>query len=109
MCMRKLMTTAVFAGMAALSLVPSAFADDALYKSLGGKKNIVAVVDEFVGRGAEVADAALRRKRRRVKQYAGGAQEFHGNVHAVSNMPQTAAVCKWLVRGWNRYRATKLL
>ena len=50
--MRTLMTTAVFAGMLALSAVPSAFADDALYKSLGGKKAITAVVDEFVGRVA---------------------------------------------------------
>jgi len=52
MRMRTLMTTAVFAGMLALSSVPSAFADDALYNSLGKKKAIVAVVDEFVGRCA---------------------------------------------------------
>jgi hemoglobin len=52
MRMRTLMTTAVFAGMLALSSVPSAFADDALYKSLGGKKAIQAVVNEFVGRCA---------------------------------------------------------
>src|SRR5207244_417515 len=52
MRMRTWMTTAVFAGLLALSSVPSAFADDALYKSLGGKKAIVAVVDEFVGRVA---------------------------------------------------------
>jgi hemoglobin len=52
MRMRTLMTTAVFAGLMALSSVPSAFADDALYKSLGGKKAITAVVDEFVGRVA---------------------------------------------------------
>jgi hemoglobin len=52
MRMRTLMTTAVFAGMMALSMVPSAFADDALYNSLGKKKAIVAVVDEFVGRVA---------------------------------------------------------
>ena len=50
--MRNLMTTAVFAGMLVLSAVPSAFADDALYKSLGEKKAITAVVDEFVGRVA---------------------------------------------------------
>jgi hemoglobin len=50
--MRTWMTTAVFAGMLAVSVVPSAFADDALYKSLGGKKAITAVVNEFVGRVA---------------------------------------------------------
>ncbi|HLK68585.1 MAG TPA: group 1 truncated hemoglobin [Bryobacteraceae bacterium] len=50
--MRKLMTTVVFAGVLALSAVPSAFADDSLYKSLGGKKAITAVVGEFVGRVA---------------------------------------------------------
>jgi len=43
--------------MLALSPVPSAFADDALYNSLGGKKAITAVVDEFVGRCA--ADARI--------------------------------------------------
>src|SRR5579871_770402 len=52
MHMRKLMTTVVFAGVLALSAVPSAFADDSLYKSLGGKKAITAVVGEFVGRVA---------------------------------------------------------
>ncbi len=52
MRMRTLMTTVAFAGLLALSSVPSAFADDALFKSLGGKKAIIAVVDEFVGRVA---------------------------------------------------------
>src|SRR5215469_9843301 len=52
MRMRTWMTTAVFAGMLALSSVPAAFADDALYKSLGQKKAIQAVVDDFVGRCA---------------------------------------------------------
>jgi hemoglobin len=50
--MRTLMTTAAFAGVLALSSAPAAFADDALYKSLGGKKAITAVVNEFVGRAA---------------------------------------------------------
>ena len=50
--MRNLMTTAVIAGLLALSAVPSAFADDSLYNSLGKKKAITAVVDEFVGRVA---------------------------------------------------------
>jgi hemoglobin len=94
MCMRKLMTTAVFAGMAALSLVPSAFADDALYKSLGGKKNIVAVVDEFVGRcagdsrinsffKADVADPAKLKKFKanlvdQICEAAGGPCKYKG-------------------------------
>jgi hemoglobin len=52
MRMRTLMTRSVFAGMLALWSVPSAFADDALFQSLGGKKAITAVVDEFVGRCA---------------------------------------------------------
>ena len=50
--MRKLLTMAVFAGVLAFSSVPAARADDSLYKSLGGKKAITAVVDDFVGRVA---------------------------------------------------------
>lgn len=49
--MRKKMMTAVL-GFLAMSLGGQLFADDALYKSLGGKKAITAVVDEFVGRVA---------------------------------------------------------
>lgn len=50
--MRKSILNAVFASAATLLSLHTAFADDALYKSLGGKKAIVAVVDDFVGRVA---------------------------------------------------------
>jgi hemoglobin len=50
--MRKSIFNAVFAMAAAMLSTHSAYADDALYKSLGGKKAIVAVVDDFVGRVA---------------------------------------------------------
>jgi hemoglobin len=94
MRMRTLMTTAVFAGMMALSSVPSAFADDALYKSLGQKKAIVAVVDEFVGRvagdsrinsffKADVADPAKLKKFKanlvdQICEAAGGPCKYKG-------------------------------
>ena len=35
-----------------LAIAPMSRADDTLYKSLGGKKAITAVVDDFVGRVA---------------------------------------------------------
>jgi len=41
---------AAIIGLAAMA--PAMFADDALYKSLGGKKAITAVVNDFVGRCA---------------------------------------------------------
>ena len=51
--MRKYTFLAVFAGLIALAPQSrAAGADDALYKSLGGKKAITAVVDDFVGRVA---------------------------------------------------------
>jgi hemoglobin len=48
--MRKYTVLALLAGV--LAIAPMSRADDALYKSLGGKKAIVAVVDDFVGRCA---------------------------------------------------------
>ncbi len=50
--MSKSTWNAAFAVAAALLSTHTAYADDALYKSLGGKKAIVAVVDDFVGRVA---------------------------------------------------------
>lgn len=47
---RKYVSFALLAGL--LALAPQSRASDALYKSLGGKKAIVAVVDDFVGRVA---------------------------------------------------------
>jgi hemoglobin len=94
MRMRTLMTTVAFAGLLALSSVPSAFADDALYKSLGGKKSITAVVDEFVGRvagdsringffKADVADPAKLKKFKanlvdQICEAAGGPCKYKG-------------------------------
>ena len=48
--MRKYTLLALLAGV--LAIAPMSRADDALYKSLGGKKAITAVVDDFVGRCA---------------------------------------------------------
>jgi len=48
--MRKYTLLALLTGV--LAVAPMSFADDALYKSLGGKKAITAVVDDFVGRCA---------------------------------------------------------
>lgn len=48
--MRKYTFLALLAGV--LAIAPMSRADDALYKSLGGKKAIVAVVNDFVGRCA---------------------------------------------------------
>jgi hemoglobin len=48
--MRKYTLLALLTGV--LAIAPMSRADDALYKSLGGKKAIVAVVDDFVGRCA---------------------------------------------------------
>ncbi len=48
--MRKYTLLALAAGL--LAIAPILRADDALYKSLGGKKAITAVVDDFVGRVA---------------------------------------------------------
>ena len=48
--MRKYTLLAALAGL--LAFAPLSRADDTLYKSLGGKKAIVAVVDDFVGRVA---------------------------------------------------------
>jgi len=48
--MRKYTLLALAAGL--LAIAPMSRADDALFKSLGGKKAIVAVVDDFVGRVA---------------------------------------------------------
>jgi hemoglobin len=48
--MRKYTLLALLTGW--LALAPLSRADDTLYKSLGGKKAIVAVVDDFVGRVA---------------------------------------------------------
>jgi hemoglobin len=50
MNMRKYTLLAMLAGL--LTLAPMSRADDTLYKSLGGKKAITAVVDDFVGRVA---------------------------------------------------------
>jgi hemoglobin len=48
--MRKYTSMTLLAGF--LAMAPLSQADDALYKSLGGKKAITAVVDDFVGRVA---------------------------------------------------------
>jgi hemoglobin len=48
--MRKYTLLALLTGL--LAFAPLSRADDALYKSLGGKKAITAVVDDFVGRCA---------------------------------------------------------
>jgi hemoglobin len=48
--MRKYVALTMLTGL--LAFAPQSRADDALYKSLGGKKAIVAVVDDFVGRVA---------------------------------------------------------
>ena len=50
MNMRKYTLLALLTGL--LAIAPMSQADDALYKSLGGKKAITAVVDDFVGRCA---------------------------------------------------------
>ena len=49
--MRKHLMIGALMGLLALAS-PAAWADDSLYKSLGGKKAITAVVDDFVGRVA---------------------------------------------------------
>lgn len=48
--MRKYAALALLAGL--IALAPMSGADQTLYKSLGGKKAITAVVDDFVGRVA---------------------------------------------------------
>lgn len=48
--MRKYTLLALFTGLLALTPLSRASSNDTLYKSLGGKKAIVAVVDDFVGR-----------------------------------------------------------
>jgi len=48
--MRRTTLLALLAGL--ITLAPLSQADDTLYKSLGGKKAITAVVDDFVGRVA---------------------------------------------------------
>lgn len=48
--MRKYTLLSVLTGL--LAIAPMSRADDTLYKSLGGKKAITAVVDDFVGRVA---------------------------------------------------------
>ena len=50
--MRKFTLMALAAGLLTLAPLSPASSNDALYKSLGGKKAIVAVVDDFVGRVA---------------------------------------------------------
>ena len=50
--MRKYTLPALLAGLIALTPLSRAAGNDTLYKSLGGKKAIVAVVDDFVGRVA---------------------------------------------------------
>ena len=50
--MRKYTLLALAPGLLALAPLSLATGDDTLYKSLGGKKAIVAVVDDFVGRVA---------------------------------------------------------
>ena len=51
--MRKQIVPVLFAGMLAVSAtLMSGQPKDALYKSLGGKEGITAVVDDFVGRVA---------------------------------------------------------
>jgi hemoglobin len=50
--MRKFTLLTLAAGLLTLAPLSPASSNDALYKSLGGKKAIVAVVDDFVGRVA---------------------------------------------------------
>jgi hemoglobin len=50
--MRKYTLLALAAGLLTLTPLSQAAGNDALYKSLGGKKAIVAVVNDFVGRAA---------------------------------------------------------
>jgi hemoglobin len=50
--MRKYTLPALLAGLLTLAPLSQAAGNDTLYKSLGGKKAIVAVVDDFVGRVA---------------------------------------------------------
>jgi hemoglobin len=50
--MRKYTLLAALAGLLSLTPLSPAAGNDTLYKSLGGKKAIVAVVDDFVGRVA---------------------------------------------------------
>jgi hemoglobin len=50
--MRKYTLLALAVGLLALAPLSQATGKDTLYKSLGGKKAIVAVVDDFVGRVA---------------------------------------------------------
>lgn len=50
--MRKFTLMALAAGLLTLAPLSEASTNDALYQSLGGKKAIVAVVDDFVGRVA---------------------------------------------------------
>jgi hemoglobin len=50
--MRKFTLMALATSFLALAPLSQASSNDALYKSLGGKKAIVAVVDDFVGRVA---------------------------------------------------------
>ena len=50
--MLKYTRSAVLTALLAVAATPALFADDTLYKSLGGKKAITAVVDAFVGRVA---------------------------------------------------------
>ena len=50
--MRKYTLPALLAGLLTLAPLSHAAGHDTLYKSLGGKKAIVAVVDDFVGRVA---------------------------------------------------------
>jgi hemoglobin len=50
--MRKYTLPALLAGLLVLAPLSQAAGNDRLYKSLGGKKAIVAVVDDFVGRVA---------------------------------------------------------
>ena len=50
--MRKHTLLSLLAGLLTLTPLSLAAGNDTLYKSLGGKKAIVAVVDDFVGRAA---------------------------------------------------------
>jgi hemoglobin len=50
--MRKITLLALLTGLLALAPLSQAASADTLYKSLGGKKAIVVVVDDFVGRVA---------------------------------------------------------
>jgi hypothetical protein len=52
MNMRKYTLLALLSGLLTLTSLSPAADSDTLYKSLGGKKAIVAVVDDFVGRVA---------------------------------------------------------